>query len=180
MRWIFLQLQVTNSPFNQEQVELLNKLLPTLTESQKIWLGGYLAASGSAPAAVSAPVAESVQSVSVAQPVSKDVTILYGSQTGNAQNLAGQTGKTLEAKGFNVKVASMSEFKPNTLKKLENLLIVVSTHGEGSHLITRSHSMSFYTENALQSLKIYAFQFFLLETVLMSFSVKQEKSLTNA
>lgn len=131
MRWIFLQLQVTNSPFNQEQVELLNKLLPTLTESQKIWLGGYLAASGSAPAAVSAPVAESVQSVSVAQPVSKDVTILYGSQTGNAQNLAGQTGKTLEAKGFNVKVASMSEFKPNTLKKLENLLIVVSTHGEG-------------------------------------------------
>lgn len=131
MRWIFLQLQVTNSPFNQEQVELLNTLLPTLTESQKIWLGGYLAASGSAPAAVSAPVAESVQSVSVAQPVSKDVTILYGSQTGNAQNLAGQTGKTLEAKGFNVKVASMSEFKPNTLKKLENLLIVVSTHGEG-------------------------------------------------
>ncbi|MCP1189890.1 assimilatory sulfite reductase (NADPH) flavoprotein subunit [Priestia flexa] len=126
-----MQLQVTNSPFNQEQVELLNKLLPTLTESQKIWLGGYLAASGSAPAAVSAPVAESVQSVSVAQPVSKDVTILYGSQTGNAQNLAGQTGKTLEAKGFNVKVASMSEFKPNTLKKLENLLIVVSTHGEG-------------------------------------------------
>jgi sulfite reductase (NADPH) flavoprotein alpha-component len=131
VRWIFLQLQVTNSPFNQEQVELLNKLLPTLTESQKIWLGGYLAASGSAPAAVSAPVAESVQSVSVAQPVSKDVTILYGSQTGNAQNLAGQTGKTLEVKGFNVKVASMSEFKPNTLKKLENLLIVVSTHGEG-------------------------------------------------
>ncbi len=131
MRWIFLQLQVTNSPFNQEQVELLNKLLPTLTESQKIWLGGYLAASGSALAAVSAPVAESVQSVSVAQPVSKDVTILYGSQTGNAQNLAGQTGKTLEVKGFNVKVASMSEFKPNTLKKLENLLIVVSTHGEG-------------------------------------------------
>ncbi|MBY6085438.1 assimilatory sulfite reductase (NADPH) flavoprotein subunit [Priestia flexa] len=126
-----MQLQVTNSPFNQEQVELLNTLLPTLTESQKIWLGGYLAASGSAPAAVSAPVAESVQSVSVAQPVSKDVTILYGSQTGNAQNLAGQTGKTLEAKGFNVKVASMSEFKPNTLKKLENLLIVVSTHGEG-------------------------------------------------
>ncbi|MBN8435385.1 assimilatory sulfite reductase (NADPH) flavoprotein subunit [Priestia flexa] len=126
-----MQLQVTNSPFNQEQVELLNKLLPTLTESQKIWLGGYLAASGSALAAVSAPVAESVQSVSVAQPVSKDVTILYGSQTGNAQNLAGQTGKTLEVKGFNVKVASMSEFKPNTLKKLENLLIVVSTHGEG-------------------------------------------------
>ena len=38
-----LQLQVINSPFNQEQAELLNRLLPTFTESQKVWLSGYLA-----------------------------------------------------------------------------------------------------------------------------------------
>ena len=36
-----------NSPFNQEQAELLNRLLPTLTESQKVWLSGYLAATQS-------------------------------------------------------------------------------------------------------------------------------------
>ena len=36
-----------NSPFNQEQADLLNRLLPTLTESQKVWLSGYLAASQS-------------------------------------------------------------------------------------------------------------------------------------
>ncbi|MED4403810.1 hypothetical protein, partial [Metabacillus fastidiosus] len=40
-----MQLQVMNSPFNQEQAELLNRILPTLTESQKVWLMGYLAAS---------------------------------------------------------------------------------------------------------------------------------------
>ena len=40
-----LALQVINSPFNQEQVELLNQLLPILTETQQIWLGGYLSAS---------------------------------------------------------------------------------------------------------------------------------------
>ena len=39
-----------NSPFSQEQAELLNKLLPTLTESQKIWLSGYLAANQTAAA----------------------------------------------------------------------------------------------------------------------------------
>jgi sulfite reductase (NADPH) flavoprotein alpha-component len=125
-----VQLQVMNSPFNQEQTELLNRLLPTLSDSQKVWLSGYLAASqtmvfgakegqesGALPAAV--------------QPVSKEVTILFGSQTGNAQRLAESTGKTLGEKGFNTHVSSMNDFKPNNLKKLKNLLIVVSTHGEG-------------------------------------------------
>lgn len=129
-----LQLQVMNSPFNQEQAELLNRLLPTLTDSQKVWLSGYLAAtqsgSASVPAAPEAPVAEAVAQASV-KPVSKDVTILYGSQTGNAQGIAEKSGKTLKERGYNVTVSSMSDFKPNNLKKVENLLIVVSTHGEG-------------------------------------------------
>ncbi|MCY8077508.1 hypothetical protein, partial [Bacillus haynesii] len=46
-----MQLQVMNSPFNQEQAELLNRLLPTLTASQKAWLSGYLAAVQTADAA---------------------------------------------------------------------------------------------------------------------------------
>ncbi|WP_026559125.1 assimilatory sulfite reductase (NADPH) flavoprotein subunit [Bacillus sp. J37] len=129
-----MQLQVMNSPFNQEQAELLNRLLPTLTDSQKVWLSGYLAAtqsgSASVPAAPEAPVAGAVAQANV-KPVSKDVTILYGSQTGNAQSLAEKSGKTLEERGYKVTVSSMSDFKPNNLKKLENLLIVVSTHGEG-------------------------------------------------
>ncbi|UHA61819.1 assimilatory sulfite reductase (NADPH) flavoprotein subunit [Metabacillus litoralis] len=129
-----MQLQVMNSPFNQEQVELLNRLLPTLTESQKVWLSGYLAAtqagSANVTAAPEAPVVEAAAPVNV-KPVSKDVTILFGSQTGNAQGLANKAGKELESRGYKVTVSSMSDFKPNSLKKVENLLIVVSTHGEG-------------------------------------------------
>ncbi|MCP3760896.1 assimilatory sulfite reductase (NADPH) flavoprotein subunit [Domibacillus sp. A3M-37] len=132
-----MQFQVTNSPFNEEQAELLNRLLPTLTESQKVWLGGYLAASPSAAvsAVPAAPAATETASADVQAPqapvVSKDVTILYGSQTGNAQRLSQKAGKTLESNGFNVTVSAMSDFKPNNLKKVQNLLIVVSTHGEG-------------------------------------------------
>lgn len=127
-----LQFLETNSPFNQEQAELLNRLLPTLTESQKLWLNGYLSASQTAASASVAgedlkesPVEQS------AQPVSKDVTILYGSQTGNAQGLSEDAGKKLTSRGFDVTVSSMSDFKPKQLKKVSNLLIVVSTHGEG-------------------------------------------------
>jgi sulfite reductase (NADPH) flavoprotein alpha-component len=126
-----------NSPFNQEQAELLNKLLPTLTESQKVWLGGYLAAtqftakSETQFESQTAVALETLEAPSTKQIFSKDVTILYGSQTGNAQGIAQKAGKTLEGLGFKVVISSMSDFKPNNLKKIQNLLIVASTHGEG-------------------------------------------------
>jgi len=121
-----LQLQVLNSPFTEEQVELLNRLLPTLSETQKVWLSGYLAGSqlGTASAQLAQLPAEN-------QKISKEVTILYGSQTGNARGLAKKSAQTLEANGYQVTVSAMSDFKPNNLKKLQNLLIIASTHGEG-------------------------------------------------
>ena len=124
-----LQLHVLNSPFSQEQAELLNQLLPTLTDQQKIWLTGYLsaqAALGGSEAVTPAPSA-----AAPVQPVSKDVTVLYGSQTGNSEGLAKKTAQHLEEKGFQVTLSSMSDFKPNNLKKINNLLVIVSTHGEG-------------------------------------------------
>lgn len=126
-----MQLQVINSPFNQEQAELLNRLLPTLTDSQKVWLSGYLAAT---PFTVlgAANTQGTVLAVQGSEPkASKEVTVLYGSQTGNARGLAKKTGKTLEEKGFQVTVSSMNDFKTNNLKKVQNLLIIVSTHGVG-------------------------------------------------
>lgn len=134
-----MQLQVTNSPFNQEQVELLNRLLPTLTDSQQVWISGYLSALQRT--AASAPIVADQQASAVAvmealptvsQPViSREVTILFGSQTGNCQRLAGSLSRKLEEQGFQVTLSSMNNFKSNGLKKVENLLVLVSTHGEG-------------------------------------------------
>lgn len=124
-----LQLHVLNSPFSQEQAELLNQLLPTLTDQQKIWLTGYLSAQ--AALAGSEAVTSAPSAAAPVQPVSKDVTVLYGSQTGNSEGLAKKTAQHLEEKGFQVTLSSMSDFKPNNLKKINNLLVIVSTHGEG-------------------------------------------------
>lgn len=127
-----LELQVTNSPFNQEQVELLNRLLPTLTDAQRIWLSGYFTAlnAGAAGAAVAgtAPAASAAPS---APAVSKEITVLFGSQSGKAQGLAKKFSKKLEEQGFQITLSSMADFKPNALKKVQNLLVIVSTHGEG-------------------------------------------------
>ena len=124
---VSLQLQVINSPFNQEQIELLTRLLPTLTETQKAWLSGYLAASATPVASIFG----TSEAKKAGVPDQKEVTILYGSQSGNARGLAKKATQTLEGKGFQVTVSSMSDFKANNLKKVQNLLIIVSTHGEG-------------------------------------------------
>lgn len=134
-RWILLELQVMNSPFNQEQVELLNRLLPTLTESQRTWLSGFIAAlqgTEAAAAVAAAPQANTLAAVSApVATATKEVTVLYGSQTGNGHGLSKKLSKKLEEVGLQVTMSSMSDFKPNNLKKLQNLLIIVSTHGEG-------------------------------------------------
>lgn len=126
-----MELQVTNSPFNQEQVELLNRLLPTLGEAQRIWLSGYLTALHGAvapTASASLPVTVAATNAAVA---SNEVTVLFGSQTGKSHGLAKKMTSKLEERGFQVTLSSMSDFKPNGLKKVQNLLIIVSTHGEG-------------------------------------------------
>lgn len=125
-------LQVINSPFNQEQVELLNQLLPILTETQQIWLGGYLSARQLTTQSIaSGSVAVLEAPATQIEVISKVVTILYGSQTGNGQALAEKLTKSLKAEDYQVTLSSMNEFKPNALKKIENLLLIVSTHGEG-------------------------------------------------
>ncbi|WP_307586777.1 assimilatory sulfite reductase (NADPH) flavoprotein subunit [Paenibacillus wynnii] len=134
-----MQLQVTNSPFNESQVELLNRLLPSLTETQKIWLSGYISAlhsaaetpSGTEPLTISTAATTDVISTAGQSAVSREVTVLFGSQTGNSQRLAGSLSRKLEEQGYQVTLASMNTFRPNGLKKVENLLLLVSTHGEG-------------------------------------------------
>lgn len=133
---IFLQFQTTNSIFNQEQVELLNRLVPSLTEQQKYWLSGYLAVSQSE--SVAQQPAVEVASVKK-KPV--EVTLLYGTDTGNSQGLAENMGKQLEEDDFVVTVSSLEDFKPKNLKQLKNLLIVTSTDGEGD---PPDNAISFY------------------------------------
>lgn len=119
-----MKLQVINSPFNEEQVKLLNELLPQLTLEQKIWLNGYL----SAPQATQEGV---VETIPAAAPITKTMTILYGSQTGNSQGLAEKYASLLKAQNVDVTVSSLGKFKASNLKKITNLLLIVSTHGEG-------------------------------------------------
>ncbi|SEB21107.1 sulfite reductase (NADPH) flavoprotein alpha-component [Thalassobacillus cyri] len=142
-----MQFQVENSPFTQEQVEHLNRLLPTLTEAQKIWLSGCLAASfgGESAATMEGPVGEEVStahaSVQESAVAAREVTVLFGSQTGNGQGLADELTKKLEERDFTVTLSSMDDFKPKSIKDAEDVLVIASTHGEGD---PPDNALSFY------------------------------------
>ncbi|MDK8182380.1 assimilatory sulfite reductase (NADPH) flavoprotein subunit [Paenibacillus sp. UMB4589-SE434] len=131
-----MHLQVTNSPFTNEQAELINKLLPTLTEAQLHWLGGYLAfyRTDQVSNTTALLTTSEVQDLPVAAVVTqgpREATILFGSQTGNSQRLAGRLANTLKGEGFEVTLSAMNQYKTNNLKKAGYLFVIVSTHGEG-------------------------------------------------
>ena len=121
-------LQVDNSPFRPDQVELLGRLLPTLTPDQGVWLSGYLAG----VQAGAAPETQATAALSEgAAAAATEATVLYGSQTGNAKRLAEDLARRLQARHVAVTLSCMSELKPANLKKAKNLFVLVSTHGEG-------------------------------------------------
>ncbi len=129
-----MQLQVMNSPFTEKQAELLNRVLPSLSDSQQLWLSGYLSgyhnrASASA-VGLQNPSATALQESGTVQ-ATKELTILFGSQTGNSQGLAEEISEKLKNMEYQVTLTPMNEFKVKDLKKLTLLLIIVSTHGEG-------------------------------------------------
>lgn len=139
-----MNLNVTNSPLTEEQAAKANELLASLTPEQKMWFSGYITATqhiiGSTTGeamdgATSNDSAANLPSGSaqsnVAQPKARDITVLYGSETGNAQGVAEMFGERLQGLGHTVEVKGMDEIKPRNIKKVEDLFIVTATHGEG-------------------------------------------------
>ena len=60
-----------------------------------------------------------------------ELAILFGSQTGNAEELAGNTAKLARKAGFAPKVIDMDGFNPAEFSNFKRVLIITSTWGEG-------------------------------------------------
>lgn len=138
-----MNLSVTNSPFTEGQATQINELLQTLTPEQKVWLSGYLVANQQLTSGISDTQGSQIGAVSkdtetmlqqnepTIQPEKRAITLLYGSETGNAQGLAEIFEERLSNIGHNVTLKAMDEFKSKNLKNVEDLFIITSTQGEG-------------------------------------------------
>lgn len=115
---------LNSSPLSGDQQARLGELLSDMNEGQLFWLAGFLAgkcAGGSANAdTATAPTSAAAE-----------LTILFGSQTGNAEELAQQLAARAADKGVSAKVVDMADYKPKQLKKEQYLAVLTSTQGEG-------------------------------------------------
>lgn len=111
------------SPLTPEQISKVEELTGTLRPDQIMWLSGYLAGVAGGVVSTTPPPAQA--------PDGPALTILYGSQTGNGEKLAEKLHAKAIAQGYRAHLKSMGDYKKNELKKEENLLLILSTHGEG-------------------------------------------------
>ena len=94
------------------------------TPEQRAWLNGFFAGMFSRP-----PVAASTSEPNT--PALVPLTILFGSQTGTAESLAKRAAKEAGKRGFAATVLDMAQTDAAKLAQEKNLLVIVSTYGDG-------------------------------------------------
>ena len=110
-------------PLTEQQAARINEAVVGLSAMQLQWMSGY--------AAGLAAAAQDTGPASMPRTGGAQLTILYGSQTGNGERLAEELCEQAQARGFATTCASLAEFKPAALKRVTHAVFVVSTHGDG-------------------------------------------------
>ncbi|GAA5132656.1 assimilatory sulfite reductase (NADPH) flavoprotein subunit [Thalassotalea piscium] len=118
------QQDLSQSMLNSEQLSSLKNAVGNYSPLQLAWASGYLAAKAEGSSVAVLPTASKPLA-------SSTLTILFGSQTGNAKGVATKLAAQAKAQGLTVDLKSMGEFKPKSIKNVSHLLIVASTNGEG-------------------------------------------------
>src|SRR5688572_21805015 len=123
------------APFAPEQIEALNNVVGNSTPLQRSWLAGFLAG-------VEAAGGQAAQPAAAARP-RIPLTLLYGSESGNAEGLALKARKLAQRHGFDARVLDMADADPAALAKAQNLVVFVATWGEGD---PPQRAADFYTK----------------------------------
>jgi sulfite reductase (NADPH) flavoprotein alpha-component len=110
-----------------EQRRQVEALSGSVTPEQARWISGYfagleagiarLAGGGALPAGAAASV--------------RTLTVLHGGETGNCAGLAKAFAAAAADQGLVAQVEDLARYKPRRLREEQDLLVIVSTHGEG-------------------------------------------------
>ena len=122
-------MSIKSNPLNDKQLSALNELVDNISAEQIIWLNGFL----EGRLAGLNPGATVISEIKIENaPVAKtNLTVLYGSETGNSKSLADKLAEKATFKNISANVISMYDYNYKKLKEEENVAVIVSTHGEG-------------------------------------------------
>lgn len=119
-----LALLPRTAPFGDDDLQSLERVLAPATPTQRAWLSGFLAgldsrAGVAAPLPAAAPVA--------AEPL----TVLFASESGNSERLAGDLAKAARKQGFKPKVVDFADLDVSSLAGAGKIVVIAATWGEG-------------------------------------------------
>ncbi|MEA1832327.1 flavodoxin domain-containing protein [Methylobacterium durans] len=112
------------APFGDTERASLDAVLGTATPIQRAWLAGFLAgldAAGGQPAALPAAPPKAAE----------PLAIIYASESGNSEKLAGDVAKLARKSGFKPKVIDFADLDVASLANEKRIVAIVATWGEG-------------------------------------------------
>ena len=111
-----------SAPFTEDVVDELNRIVGPASPTQRAWLAGFLA--GMDASTASSPTA-------TATLTSERLTILFATESGNAERLAADMAKAARRVGLKPLVVDMADLDVATLASSGRLAVIASTWGEG-------------------------------------------------
>ena len=94
---------------------------------QRAWLAGFLAGLDAQQGGAAANDALPAAAPQKAEPL----TILYATESGNSEKLAGDVAKSARKLGFKPSLVDMADLDVASLKDVKRLIVIAATWGEG-------------------------------------------------
>ena len=111
------------APFSEEDVALLNRVVGPASAVQRAWLAGFLAG-------VESATGQQAQPAAPARPA-EPLTIVYASESGNSEKLAGDIAKAARKNGLKPTIIDMADLELPALTSAKRLVVIAATWGEG-------------------------------------------------
>jgi len=130
-------------PISREKAQTAADLVQGLDSPALEWLAGFMAGAA-ARGRLAAPQAATPVAIATGAAVQQQLTIVYGSQTGNAKRVAEKLAAEVKSTGLPVRIVRADAFRTSDLKKEKFLYLVISTHSEGDDVEPPDDARGFY------------------------------------
>jgi len=130
-------------PISREKAQTAADLVQGLDSPALEWLAGFMAGAA-ARGRLAAPQAATPVAIATGAAVEQQLTIVYGSQTGNAKRVAEKLAAEVKSTGLPVRIVRADAYRTSDLKKEKFLYLVISTHSEGDDVEPPDDARGFY------------------------------------
>jgi sulfite reductase (NADPH) flavoprotein alpha-component len=112
-----------SAPFAPDQIAALDQVIGTASVVQRAWLSGFLAGLDAAEGKAALPAAPGADK--------PKLLVLYATESGNAEALAGKAKQDAAKRGFAARVLDMGDATVDQLQGAGTVLVIAATWGDG-------------------------------------------------